>query len=154
MLSIRSPRFGALAGISQAAWQFAGANLFDQEAKAFVSADRAHKAGEQVYVNYGADKLDSQLALDMGFTDPFRPQPGFLLQLSIPADDRFADDKNDVLEVAGVPAAPDFRLRVAAPPPEDLKTFLRRDLSRACSCAPQTVDARLSVQAPECAVRG
>lgn len=78
-----------------------------------------------MYANYGSSKLDSQLALDMGFVDPFRPQPGFLLQLSIPETDRFADDKTDALEVVGQPVAAEFRLRTSEPPPQDLRVYLR-----------------------------
>jgi [ribulose-bisphosphate carboxylase]-lysine N-methyltransferase len=90
-----------------------------------LAAARSYDAGEQVYGTYAADALDSQTALDYGFVDNASPQPGYLLQLSVPEDDRFVDDKMDVLEVARLPLSPQFALRPGASPPPPLRTFLR-----------------------------
>jgi len=88
-------------------------------------AARAHAAGEQLYGSYGEGRLDSQLALDFGFVDAASPAPGYLLQLSVPESDRFVDDKLDVLEVARLPASPQYALRPGAAPPPALLTYLR-----------------------------
>lgn len=86
---------------------------------------RSYVVGEQLLGSYGADLLDSQLALDFGFADGQHPKPGYMLQVSIPDSDRFLDDKMDVCDVARVPSSPQFVLRPSAPPPNELRTFLR-----------------------------
>ena len=47
-------------------------------------------------------KVDNQLALDFGFVDAFASIPGYNLQLSIPESDPNADDKIDILGLAGL----------------------------------------------------
>jgi [ribulose-bisphosphate carboxylase]-lysine N-methyltransferase len=115
---------GLLAAAAAAAGVGAAADAATAPAMG-LAAGRAHAAGEQLYGSYGEGKLDSQTALDYGFADDAAPQPGYLLQLAIPETDRFVDDKLDVLDVARLPAAPQYALRPGAPPPPALRTFLR-----------------------------
>jgi len=88
-----------------------------------LAPGRALAAGEQLCGSYGEERTDGALALDFGFAEG--SQPGYLLQLSVPETDRFADDKLDVLGVAGLAAEPSFVLRPGRPPPDQLRTFLR-----------------------------
>lgn len=115
---------GLLAAAAAAAGVGGKADAETAAAMALV-AGRAYAAGEQLYGSYGEDKLDSQIALDYGFVDAAAPQPGYLLQLSVPETDRFVDDKLDVLEVAKLPASPQYALRPGAAPPPALLTYLR-----------------------------
>ena len=53
------------------------------------SSPASHTPPCKIFVNYGADKTNSQLALDFGFADPPEPAAGgFYLMLSLPEDDR------------------------------------------------------------------
>jgi hypothetical protein len=52
-------------------------------------------------------------------------QGGFVLGLELPEEDRFYDDKADILELAGLAEASSFSLRVDAEPPAQLLAFLR-----------------------------
>lgn len=83
---------------------------------------RPHEIGEQLLGCYGDALSDAQTALDWGFVFG---SPAFSLQLSLPPDDRFLDDKADVLDVARVAQSPTFSLRPGSPPPADLRAFLR-----------------------------
>jgi [ribulose-bisphosphate carboxylase]-lysine N-methyltransferase len=120
----RAPGGGLLAAAANAAGVGAPADAASAPAMNLV-ASRAFDAGEQVYATYAADALDSQTALDYGFVSDAAPQPGYLLQLSVPEDDRFVDDKLDVLEVSRTPTSPQYALRPGASPPPQLRTFLR-----------------------------
>jgi [ribulose-bisphosphate carboxylase]-lysine N-methyltransferase len=52
-------------------------------------------------------------------------QGGFILSLALPEDDKFYDDKADILELNGLAEATSFTLRVNQEPPEQLLGFLR-----------------------------
>ena len=52
-------------------------------------------------------------------------QGGFLLSLDLIEDDRFYDDKADVLEMNGLGESSSFILRPNEEPPEQLLGFLR-----------------------------
>ena len=52
-------------------------------------------------------------------------QGGFLLSLDLLEDDRFYDDKADVLEMNGLGESSSFILRPNTEPPEQLLGFLR-----------------------------
>ena len=52
-------------------------------------------------------------------------QGGFLLELALPAEDRFYDDKADVLEVEGLTTDAQFTLLADREPSEALLGFLR-----------------------------
>ena len=54
-----------------------------------------------------------------------RLQGGFMLALSIPEDDRFFDDKADILDVTGFSETWQFALRPGQAPEEGLLAFLR-----------------------------
>jgi len=52
-------------------------------------------------------------------------QGGFMLALSIPEDDRYFDDKADILDVNGFSETWQFALRPGQAPEEGLLAFLR-----------------------------
>ena len=52
-------------------------------------------------------------------------QPGYSLSLSIPEDDRWYDDKVDVLERNGLAASSAFNLLPGQPPSEEMMGFMR-----------------------------
>ena len=54
-----------------------------------------------------------------------RTQGGFMLALSIPEDDRYFDDKADILDVNGFSETWQFALRPGQAPEEGLLAFLR-----------------------------
>ena len=74
----------------------------------------------------GVAKVDSQFALDYGFTDDFCSRPGYVLgPISIPETDVNCFDKIDVLEVAGLKEQPAFTIRAFEDPPPELRVFMR-----------------------------
>jgi [ribulose-bisphosphate carboxylase]-lysine N-methyltransferase len=90
------------------------------------ASDGKVSRGEEVFVNYGPAKIDSQFALDFGFADAVCSRPGYALgPIGIPEDDVNRIDKEDILEVAGFSRAPSFILRAFEDPPFDLRVFAR-----------------------------
>ena len=88
--------------------------------------DERVAAGAECFVNYGPNKVDSQLALDFGFADAFCLRPGYVLgPIEIPDADVNQFDKQDVLEVAGLLRAPSFTIRAFEDPPAELRVFSR-----------------------------
>eukprot|EP00210_Caulerpa_lentillifera_P000767 g742.t1 len=83
------------------------------------------KIGESLVMDYGPEKLDNQIALDYGVYDDLHPQGGYKLTMSIPQEDKFLDDKLDVLELCGLEESPSFDLLVNEEPAENLLIFLR-----------------------------
>ena len=79
-------------------------------------------------------------------------QGGFVLGLALPEDDRFYDDKADILELAGLAEAASFLLRVDAEPPAQLLAFLRLlNLSGAAARRPSAAcRARLAARYTWC----
>ncbi len=52
-------------------------------------------------------------------------QGGFILSLALPEDDKYYDDKADILELNGLSEAASFVLRANEEPSEQLLGFLR-----------------------------
>ena len=52
-------------------------------------------------------------------------QAGYLLTLALPEQDRFFDDKADILDINGLGESWQFTLRPNIAPPSDLLAFLR-----------------------------
>ncbi|KAK9806256.1 hypothetical protein WJX72_007461 [[Myrmecia] bisecta] len=90
-----------------------------------LEADQEYAAGEWVVMDFGPDKLDSQLLLDYGVLDPASTQGGFLLSLALAEGDRFFDDKADVLDLNGLAEAEQFTLLPNVEPPKEMLAFLR-----------------------------
>lgn len=83
-------------------------------------------AGAELFTNYGVAKIDSQFALDYGFTDEFCARPGYVLgPIAIPETDVNKYDKVDVLELAGLLEEPAFTVRAFEDPPPELRVFMR-----------------------------
>lgn len=82
--------------------------------------------GAELFTNYGVAKIDSQFALDFGFTDEFCSRPGYVLgPIPIPESDPNCFDKIDVLEIAGLLEQPAFTIRAFEDPPPELRVFMR-----------------------------
>jgi [ribulose-bisphosphate carboxylase]/[fructose-bisphosphate aldolase]-lysine N-methyltransferase len=67
--------------------------------------------GAPLSIDFGPARTDGQVLLDYGALDAEAAlsgagRPGWALSLAIQADDRFADDKADILETAGVAPTP------------------------------------------------
>ncbi|KAK9826401.1 hypothetical protein WJX81_000123 [Elliptochloris bilobata] len=103
----------------------AGGGLFGRGQAVTLEAERDYAAGELVDMDYGAGKLDSQVLLDHGVLDADSPQGGFVLNLELPPEDRFFDDKADILEQSGLTTDAQFTLLVDREPSEQLLGFLR-----------------------------
>ncbi|BDA46746.1 Actin-histidine N-methyltransferase [Coccomyxa sp. Obi] len=111
--------------------QLAG-GLFSKAQALVVEAERDYAEGEVVTMDYGAPlteaderKLDSQVLLDYGVLDTNGAQGGFVLSLELPEDDKYYDDKADILELNGLSEAASFVLRPNEEPSEQLLGFLR-----------------------------
>ncbi|KAK9918129.1 hypothetical protein WJX75_001458 [Coccomyxa subellipsoidea] len=119
--------------VQGARWQLQLAGgLFSKAQALVVEAERDYAEGEVVTMDYGAPvtgedegKLDSQVLLDYGALDAVRPQGGFILSLALPEDDKYYDDKADILELNGLSEAASFVLRANEEPSEQLLGFLR-----------------------------
>lgn len=98
-----------------------------------VRASANFSAGEQVLMQYGATKSNADLALDYGFVERDRGSqfsPGIerdslALSLEISPDDRFVDDKADILEINGFQCSMQFDLSRGQGPSDEMITFLR-----------------------------
>ncbi|KAK9801977.1 hypothetical protein WJX73_005616 [Symbiochloris irregularis] len=99
--------------------------LFGGSQAVTVDAVSPLEAGEFLAMDFGPDKLDSSLLLDYGVLDASSPQAGFLLSLGLPEQDRFFDDKADVLDLNGLAESWQFTLRPSQKPSSDLMAFLR-----------------------------
>ncbi|MEW5304886.1 MAG: hypothetical protein WDW36_007463 [Sanguina aurantia] len=90
-----------------------------------VEATRTLRKGEEVTIDYAPEKLDGSVMLDFGVLDAARPRPGYSLVLTMPATDRYYDDKIDILELNGLSASQAFTLLPEQQPPLDMMAFLR-----------------------------
>jgi len=111
---------------ANSSWKVKSGGLFGSGGlQLVVEATQAIHKGETVSLNYGPDKLDNTILLDYGVLDSVNPQPGYSLSLSIPEDDRWYDDKVDVLERNGLAASSAFNLLPGQPPSEEMMGFMR-----------------------------
>jgi [ribulose-bisphosphate carboxylase]-lysine N-methyltransferase len=90
-----------------------------------VEASRALYEGEPVAMDFGPSRTEGQVLLDHGAIDPSAVGGTFALTVTLPLEDRFRDDKLDVLEGAGLGESNEFVLRAGAPPPPPLLASLR-----------------------------
>lgn len=82
----------------------------------------------QVLMQYGASKSNGDLALDYGFVEresQFSERDSLALSLEISPDDRFVDDKADILEINGYQSSMQFDVPRGQGPSDEMITFLR-----------------------------
>lgn len=98
-----------------------------------VHASGNFQPGEQVLMQYGSSKSNADLALDYGFVERnVESQFGggierdsLALSLEISPEDRFVDDKADILEINGFQSSMQFDLPRGQGPSDEMITFLR-----------------------------
>ncbi|GLJ51996.1 hypothetical protein SUGI_1105260 [Cryptomeria japonica] len=110
-------------------WERRGSGLFNRQEALSMKAPAAFMAGEQVFMQYGRNKSNSQLALDYGIVernainDPNRNI--FTLTLEISESDPFFADKLDIAELNGMQTTMYFDIAQGQDLPESMLTFLR-----------------------------
>lgn len=121
---------------AKAIWEKREGSLFDRQKMVAMRAGRSYSAGDQVFLEYGQDKSNGQLALDFGFAEKEtamgasknigrRSRDSFTLTLEIAESDRLFDDKADIAELNGMSTTAYFDLLRGEGPPEDMLTYLR-----------------------------
>ncbi|KAL3685483.1 hypothetical protein R1sor_003505 [Riccia sorocarpa] len=127
---------GTIENDGKPSWELRrGSGLFGSQDALILKAPRDFKAGQEVVMDYGAEKGNGQLALEYGFVElpemdaaaflQSRSRDNFSLTLEIPEGDRFTDDKLDVAEINGFGASVSFDIAPGQGPPEDMLTYLR-----------------------------
>jgi [ribulose-bisphosphate carboxylase]-lysine N-methyltransferase len=106
-------------------WALKAAGLFGGGQSLAVEAEVAIAEGVAMAANFGENRTDGQLLLDYGVLDDTAAGPAFALTISLPSDDRFFDDKFDVLETNGYPQAAEFALGRDGRPPPGMLAVLR-----------------------------
>lgn len=115
----RAPATGAL-------WSLKAAGLFGGGKRSLaMEAERALQQGEPVSMDFGPIRTEGQILLDHGITDVSAAAGSFALTITLPEEDRFFDDKIDILEQAGLQQSNEFVLRAAGGAPESLLPTLR-----------------------------
>lgn len=102
-----------------------GVMAFGREKVLAVETTRAVQQGETLAMDYGPLKTEGQILLDHGCLDGLQVPGTFALTVTLPSDDKFFDDKIDILEQAGLQQSNEFIVRSASPPPEDMIAALR-----------------------------
>lgn len=113
---------GALANVS---WELKSAGLFGRGRTLAVEASRALQPQEPVVMDYAPGRTEGQLLLDFGVLDGPAAAGTFALTITLPAEDRFFDDKVDILEQAGMQDSMEFVLSVGSPAPDGMLGMLR-----------------------------
>ena len=98
---------------------------FGREKVLVVETTRAIPQGETLAMDYGPQKTEGQILLDHGCLDGLQAPGTFALTVTLPSDDRFFDDKIDILEQAGLQESNEFIVRSDNPPPEGMLATLR-----------------------------
>jgi [ribulose-bisphosphate carboxylase]/[fructose-bisphosphate aldolase]-lysine N-methyltransferase len=111
-----------------AKWSIKSAGLFSGGRTLAIEAERALKDGDKIAMDFAGGRTAGQVLLDFGV---FGGGGGagdvgtFALTVALPDDDRFFDDKLDILELHGLQASNEFVLAAGAPPPAGLLATLR-----------------------------
>jgi [ribulose-bisphosphate carboxylase]-lysine N-methyltransferase len=115
----------ARGGAVSITWAVKNAGLFGRGRVLAIEADRALAPGEPVAMDYGPSRTEGQILLDYGVTDVSTADGSFALTITLPEEDRFFDDKIDILELNGLQQANEFVIRAAGGAPEALLPTLR-----------------------------
>ncbi|KAG7667185.1 putative [Fructose-bisphosphate aldolase]-lysine N-methyltransferase, chloroplastic [Nannochloris sp. 'desiccata'] len=115
----------ARGGAASINWAVKNAGLFGRGRVLAIEAERALTAGAPVAMDYGPTRTEGQILLDYGVTDVSTADGSFALTITLPEEDRFFDDKIDILELNGLQQANEFVVRAAGGAPESLLPTLR-----------------------------
>jgi [ribulose-bisphosphate carboxylase]-lysine N-methyltransferase len=100
-------------------------NLFGGGQKALVvKATKSIAEGDPVCFDIAPGCTEGHVLLNHGTVDINAPGT-FAITLVLPEEDRFFDDKIDILEMNGLQASTEFILQTGAPPPETMLAMLR-----------------------------
>lgn len=107
-------------------WEKASVGFLGRKQVVRLPTGESVGPGQEVRMNYGAArKGDKDMLIDFGFVDADAQSPSYALSLEIPSEDAFLDDKEDILDVCGLDAKPQFQVTPGDPVPEGLLEVLR-----------------------------
>ncbi|CAD7701616.1 unnamed protein product [Ostreobium quekettii] len=106
-------------------WRLSSGGFLSRGESLSLVAMRNISSEEVLSIDFGPDKLDSQVALDYGEVDVGTMKGGYVLTLTLPEDDPAFDDKIDILELAGFGQSATFKLCPNEPLSTDMLAFLR-----------------------------
>ena len=98
--------------------------LFGGQKALVVKAARDIGAGEEICFDFSPGMTEGHVLLNHGTIDTEAPGT-FAITLVLSEEDKFFDDKIDILELNGLEAANEFILQRGAPPPETMLAVLR-----------------------------
>ena len=98
--------------------------LFGSQKALVVKAARDIGADEQICFDFAPGMTEGHVLLNHGTIDTDAPGT-FAITLVLSEEDKFFDDKIDILELNGLEAANEFILQRGAPPPETMLAVLR-----------------------------
>ena len=98
--------------------------LFGGQKALVAKATRDIAAGEEICFDFSPGMTEGHVLLNHGTIDADAPGT-FAITLVLSEEDKFFDDKIDILELNGLEAANEFILQRGAPPPETMLAVLR-----------------------------
>jgi len=98
--------------------------LFGGQKALAVKALRDIEAGQDICFDFAPGMTEGHVLLNHGTIDTDAPGT-FAITLVLSEEDKFFDDKIDILELNGLEAANEFILQRGAPPPETMLAVLR-----------------------------
>ena len=98
--------------------------LFGGQKSLAVKALRSVEAGEEISFDVAPECSQGHVLLNHGMID-MDAAGTFAITLVLPEDDRFYDDKIDILEMNGLEGCSEFILQTGAPPPDTMMAMLR-----------------------------
>ncbi|XP_002983944.2 fructose-bisphosphate aldolase-lysine N-methyltransferase, chloroplastic [Selaginella moellendorffii] len=108
-------------------WKVKSAGVFARQETLTLQAAANCAEKQEVLIQYGKKKGNAQLATDYGFVDSDEKnnRDSFTLTLQVSLSERFADDKVDIAQMAGLDSTAYFNLYRNQGPPEDMIAYLR-----------------------------
>lgn len=98
--------------------------LFGKDTVIALEAQRAMKQDDVLSFDFGPSRTEGQIFVDYGTMDTKAPG-SFALTVTLPEEERFYDDKIDILEQAGYQESNQFVLSAGSSPPPALLANLR-----------------------------
>lgn len=113
-------------GSENASWVVKPAGLFGRGRTLAVEVEKAFTDGNRpLTMRFDPGRTEGQILVDYGIIDVALSGGSFALTITLPEDDRFFDDKIDVLEQEGLQASNEFVVRAGDGLPPNLLGTLR-----------------------------